>query len=82
VPTILRVGKLRIAILTRNEHEPPHVHVEHPDGSIVVWLNERSREAKLRESSRRVRAGDVREAVAAVDRHFEILLAAWKRIHR
>jgi hypothetical protein len=42
VPTILRVGKLRIAILTRNEHEPPHVHVEHPDGTIVVFLDEKS----------------------------------------
>jgi hypothetical protein len=82
VPTILRVGKLRIAILTRNEHEPPHVHVEHPDGTIVVFLDEKTRSARLREKSRGVKAIDVRYVVAVVDSNFDFLLAAWERIHR
>jgi hypothetical protein len=82
MPTILRVGNLRIAILTRNEHEPPHVHVEHPDGTIVVSLDERTHTATLRESSRRVRRGDVRQVVAIVDLYFDRLLDAWKQIHR
>jgi Domain of unknown function (DUF4160) len=82
MPTILRVGTLRIAILTRNEHEPPHVHVEHPDGTIVVFLDEKSRSARLREKSRNVKPADVRNVVAVVDRNFNYLLAAWERIHR
>ncbi len=47
MPTILRVGNLRIAIFTRNEREPPHVHVEHPDGALVVKLVEETRSALL-----------------------------------
>jgi hypothetical protein len=82
VPTILRVGNLRIAILTRNEHEPPHVHVEHPDGTLVVLLDEKTRSARLREKSRNVKAVDVRNVVAVIDRNFDGLLAAWERIHR
>jgi hypothetical protein len=82
VPTILRVGKLRIAILTRNEHEPPHVHVEHPDGTIVVFLDEKSGSARLREASRSVKSNDVRGVVAVVDRNFDRLLTAWVEIHR
>jgi hypothetical protein len=82
VPTILRVGNLRIAILTRNEHEPPHVHVEHPDGTIVVFLDEKSRSARLREKSRNVKSADVRDVVAIVDRNFDHLLAAWERLLR
>lgn len=74
--TILRIDGFRIAILTRDEHEPPHVHVEHPNGTVVVLLDERSRQARLREKARGVAARDVRRVVEVVDEHFAELLAA------
>ncbi len=82
MPTILRAGKLRIAILTRNEHEPPHCHIEHPDGPIVVNLDEATGEAVLREAGRRVGKKDVSEALKIVNENFAGLLAAWEQIHR
>lgn len=82
MPTILRIHGFRIAILTRDEHEPPHVHVEHPSGTVVVLLDERSRQARLREKASGVAARDVRRVVEVVDEHFAELLAAWERIHR
>jgi hypothetical protein len=82
VPAILRVGSIGVAILTRNEHELPHLHIEHPDKFVVVLLDEKLQFAHLREASRGIRASDVRNIVDIVDRNFDKLLAAWESIHR
>jgi len=81
VPTILRVDDLRIAIFT-DDHEPAHVHVQHPDGIVVVLLDARTRRAVLRGRSRGVSARDTRRIVEIVGEHFETLFAAWERLHR
>jgi hypothetical protein len=60
VPTVFRGGNVRVAVLTRNEHEPPHVHVEHPDGVIVVLLDEKTKTAQLREATRKMKVADER----------------------
>jgi len=58
------------------------VHVEHPNGVIVVVLVEQAGFARLREASRHVKARDVRAVVDLVDAHFDELLAAWELHHR
>lgn len=38
MPTILRIGSLRVVIYP-NDHRPAHVHVVGPDGEAVFFLN-------------------------------------------
>lgn len=71
-----------MAIFTRDEHEPAHVHVKHPDGFLVILLDETSRSGKLREKSRNLKSVDVRDAIRIVNENFDLLLDAWERIHR
>jgi hypothetical protein len=82
VPTVLRVGNFRISIMIRDEHEPPHVHVEHPDGKIVVLLDEISRQARVIRATRRLKSHDIGTIEDLIDCHFIELLAAWETIHR
>ncbi|GAC1404497.1 MAG: hypothetical protein NVSMB64_07810 [Candidatus Velthaea sp.] len=82
VPTVLRTGNIRIAVFTRDEHEPPHVHVEHPNGTVVVLLDEKAGAARLKEASRNMRARDIRAIVEFVDEHFDKLLTAWETYNR
>ncbi len=82
MPTVFRSGSVRVAVLTRNEHEPPHVHVEHPDGTVVVLLDEQTRSAVLREASRRVKPTDVRAILELVDERYDECMATWETYHR
>jgi AmiR/NasT family two-component response regulator len=82
VPTVFSHGNVRVVVFTRNEHEPPHVHVEHPDGVVVVLLDEKTHQAVLREAGRKVKPGAVRAIVQLVDEHFSECLAQWERYHR
>jgi hypothetical protein len=82
VPTILRVGSIDIAINLRDEHEPPHVHVRHPDGSIVVVLDEASNTVSTRNGKGRIAAHEIRRIATIVEDHFERILAAWSFYHR
>lgn len=38
MPTILRVGAWRFFFYSNEGHEPPHVHVETPQGECKFWL--------------------------------------------
>jgi hypothetical protein len=77
MPTVLRLGRYRVAIYP-NDHRPPHVHVI-GDGHEAVF--ELGREGLvLRENY-----GFSRSEIAAIRREIEaqsaVLLAAWERIH-
>ncbi|HEX9773707.1 MAG TPA: DUF4160 domain-containing protein [Steroidobacteraceae bacterium] len=77
--TILRVGKLRVMIYSR-DHPPPHVHVVGPGGTAPIQLAGSARPPLLMENeglSKRQLAG----ALRAVLEHREILDEAWSRIH-
>ena len=82
MPTIVRIGSIAIAINIRDEHEPPHVHVWHPDGDVIVVLDEATRTVWVRDATKRMKANDVRRVASAVQDHFEMLLAAWSFYHR
>lgn len=49
MPTILRIGGLRVAIYP-NDHPPPHVHILGAKGEAVFFLNCPDGPAELRES--------------------------------
>jgi hypothetical protein len=46
MPTVLRVGKLRIAIYL-NDHEPEHVHVLGADGEAKIELGTQGRKPRI-----------------------------------
>jgi hypothetical protein len=49
VPTVLRIGGLRVTIYP-NDHSPPHVHVIGATGEAVFLLNCPDGPPRLRES--------------------------------
>src|ERR1700733_841234 len=82
MPTVLRLGSMRFQIYTRNEHEPPHVHVHLPDGEVVVILEEAVQAVILRDAARNVRTVDVARILAIAEDHFETLIAVWSYYNR
>ena len=82
MPTVLRFGSMRFEIHLRNEHEPPHVHVDLPDGEVVVVLDELNGTVSVRDKDRDVRAVDVARTVMIVTQHFDVLLELWSYYHR
>jgi hypothetical protein len=82
VPTILRVGSLDIAINLRDEHEPPHVHVRHPDGTIVVVLDASTGTVSTRHSKGKISSSEIRRIISIVEEHFEMIITTWSFYHR
>lgn len=38
MPTVLRIGSFRSHFYSDEGNEPPHIHVETPDGECKFWL--------------------------------------------
>lgn len=38
MPTVLRIGFFRFHFYSDEGNEPPHIHVETPDGECKFWL--------------------------------------------
>lgn len=81
MPTVLRFRAMRF-IIYLNDHEPPHVHVELPDGEVVVILDETTRAVQIRDVFGVVRPQDVVRIDALVGEYFETFIATWERYHR
>jgi hypothetical protein len=82
VPTIFRFRNTTFTIYTRNEHEPAHIHADHPDGVVAVILDETSRTGVYRDQKGDVGTKDVNWIVDAVTDQFELCIAAWEQYHR
>lgn len=81
LPTVLRVAGFRMVIfLPPREHAPPHVHVRHVDGEVVIELGSRRQRGIIR-SVFGMRDHDVRRAVAIVESHLEYLHDCWSQLH-
>ncbi len=39
MPTVLRIGSFRFHFYSDERNEPPHIHVETPDGECKFWLD-------------------------------------------
>lgn len=77
MPTVLRIGAFRFHFYSDEGREPPHIHVETPDGECKFWL-EPVRLAR----NNGVRAHQVREIEGLVYAHRELLRGKYEEIHR
>lgn len=78
MPTILRIGSLRVVIYP-NDHRPAHVHVI-GDGEVVFNLNCPDGPLELRESYGFNRS-DVVRIEADLAGHLSTLCSEWRNIH-
>jgi hypothetical protein len=79
VPTILRIGHLRVVIYP-NDHRPAHVHVIGPEHNAVFFLNCPVGPVSLRENDG-FTTREVNRIAEALNPQTEELCIAWKEIH-
>ena len=72
MPTVLRVGGLRLYFYSHEPNEPPHVHVDGGDVSAKVWLQPVALARNLGYPAR-----DLTRILAFVREHRADLLEAW-----
>ena len=72
MPTVLRIGAFRLYFYSHEPNEPPHVHVDHGDATMKVWLGT-CEVAK----SRGFRAHEIGGILVMVEENRERLLEAW-----
>jgi hypothetical protein len=79
MPTVLRIGALRIVIYP-NDHRPAHVHVIGQGHEAVYELNVPAGSISLRENYGFTRR-DLAAIAHALVQNLEALLRAWEGIH-
>jgi hypothetical protein len=77
MPVVRRIGPWKLYFYSNEGDEPPHVHVEAPDGVAKFWLDPLS----LARSTR-LRAHELRRMERAVERHRREFLEAWHEFFR
>ncbi|MFO1392270.1 MAG: DUF4160 domain-containing protein [Steroidobacteraceae bacterium] len=77
--TVLRIGKLRVMIYSR-DHPPPHVHVVRAQGNAKILVDGPGGFPRL-EWNLGLSRRDLAMALAAVADHRERILVERKRIH-
>jgi hypothetical protein len=76
VPTVLRIGPFRFHFYSDERNEPPHIHVESPDGECKFWL------APIRLARNKgVTPRDLRTIEKLVYEHATLLKEKWDEIH-
>jgi hypothetical protein len=68
MPTVLRIGSYRFHFYSDEGKEPPHVHIDTPEGECKFWL-EPIRLAR----NKGVPANTVRQIEKMVFKHIELL---------
>ena len=79
MPTVLRLGALRVAIYP-NDHRPAHVHVVGQGHEAVFELSEPGGHSALRENYGFARR-EIATIALALEREMAALTAAWEEIH-
>lgn len=72
MPSVLRYGDCRLFFYSNEGSEPPHIHVESPDGIAKFWLEPVSLVGSVG-----IRPVELRRMRGVVAEHREILLRAW-----
>lgn len=75
MPTVLRVGGFTFSILP-GDHDPPHVHVRHGGGSVVVSI-----ESEAFRKVRGISEVNITRAIRIIREHRAELLALWIEWH-
>ncbi len=78
MPTILRIGRLRVVIYP-NDHPSPHVHVIGAKGEAVLLLNCPNGPASLRETYG-YNGSEIRQIAADLLTHIPALCIEWSNI--
>jgi hypothetical protein len=79
VPTIVRIGHLRVVIYP-NDHRPAHVHVVAPERLAIYYLNCPSGPVSLRGTDG-FSAREINRIAEVLNKHIVELCTAWKEIH-
>ena len=79
MPTVLRIGSLRVAVYP-NDHRPAHVHVIGHGHEAVFTLNGPAGFVALRENYG-FSARDLARIQDVLEANIAALLSAWERIH-
>ena len=77
MPTVLRLGSLRVVIYP-NDHEPPHVHLVGPDCHARIRLGTDKRKPSIL-SNDGVPARLLGRALMAIDLENTLLRKAWRQ---
>lgn len=72
MPTVLRIGSFRFFFFSRENNEPPHIHVAASGKEAKVWL-----ESIELASSYGLKPHELAEIMALVRDHKNFLLEAW-----
>ncbi len=72
MPTVLRHGPYRFFFFSRENNEPPHIHVERDDAKAKFWLN-----PVALSSSQDFRAHDLNELRMIVIANRDLFLERW-----
>lgn len=76
MPTVLRIGPYRFHFYSRENGEPPHVHVARDDFEAKFWLDPVRVAANYG-----FRPAELRRIERLVTVHREVLMAAYIRFH-
>jgi len=76
MPTILRIGAFRFHFYSDEYLEPPHIHIETPDGECKFWL-EPVRLAR----NKGVQVIEVRQIERLVFEHVDLLREKYHEFH-
>jgi len=79
MPTILRIGGLRVVVYP-NDHRPAHVHVTGNDCEAVFRLNCPAGPVELRENYGFARH-EITSIASVLMSHLEQLCNGWERVH-
>jgi hypothetical protein len=76
MPTVLRIGPFRFHFYSDERNEPPHIHIESPDGECKFWLS------PIRLSRNKgVTPADLRTVERLVYEHAALLKEKWNEFH-
>ena len=79
MPEVFRQGSFVVRVLLPpREHGPAHVHVECPDGVVVVTLEPR---IGIRELYGKVKPNTVRDVLTAIHDRYDECIAGWRKYH-
>ena len=76
MPTVLRIGPYRFHFYSRENNEPPHIHVARDDYEAKFWLRPVSLAANLGFAQT-----ELNRVERLVEENCENLLAAYIRLH-
>ncbi len=76
MPTVMRIGPYRFPFYSREENEPPHIHVARDDYEAKFWL-----ELVRLAANFGFRPAELRDIQRVVEEHREALIAAYIRFH-